>query len=268
MGSYRDLTLIGATYMLTALLALHTASVILPLMYPPEGGEQIISPIVSEPENVSSSLWIFAYVLVGTFVLLFLLKRGWDIVVRFALLVSFFTGSSLTFLSLFGDPGIFLTFALIAFAIFKRDDPFVANFLLLFTIPGIGALLGISLGFTPWLLLLLLMSAYDAVAVFVTKHMVELAQKTSGRFAFMFTFPAGDRLLGLGAGDIAFPSAFVCAVLASDGIGYAIPTAFGGLLGIVFLYYYMVDRKGVTLPALPPITAGLLLGYLFTNLIL
>ena len=84
----------------------------------------------------------------------------------------------------------------------------------------------------------------------------------------MFLVPVGDRMMGLGAGDVAIPTTFVVSVYAAHGIGYAVPTAYGGLIGVVSLFYYLIDREGATLPALPPITAGLLIGYGLCLLIL
>jgi len=74
--------------------------------------------------------------------------------------------------------------------------------------------------------------------------------------------------MGLGAGDVALPTTFAVSVLAAHGAGYAITVALGGLLGVVSLFYYLLDREGATLPALPPITAGLIAGYGLCLLIL
>ena len=264
MKYFNNLVLLCSTYLITVLLGLHTASVILPHMYPPPGVEQTIAPVVSEPESVTSSLQIFIYILLMTAVMLYMLKKNWVFIIKLLLLVSFFVGTLMTSISFIGDLGIVFTLLLLLLVLMKRDSIVVMNTVLIFTISGIGALLGSSLGFTPALALLLGMSVYDIIAVYVTKHMVTLAEESKGRFAMMFLIPVGDRVMGLGAGDIALPLTFTVSVLASHGAGYAVPTAYGGLLGLIWLFYYVQTKEKVTLPALPPITVGLLVGYLLT----
>ena len=268
MKYFSNLVLLCSIYLVTIILGLNTAAFILPLMYPPPGGEQVLEPIVSEPESVGSSLHIFLYILAATAVMLFLLKRKWGAVIRIALFFSFLVGTFFSSTSIMGDLALVFTPLLIILIMWRRDSVVLANVVLVFTIAGIGALLGSSLGFTPALVLILLMSLYDIVAVFITKHMVTLAEESKGKFALMFIIPVGERTIGLGAGDIAMPLTFTVSVLASHGAGYAIPTAYGGLLGLVSLFYYMQGRGNVTLPALPPITAGLFIGYLMCALTL
>ncbi|MBD3387497.1 MAG: hypothetical protein GF416_00585 [Candidatus Altiarchaeales archaeon] len=268
MKNFPNLVLLCSIYLTTILLGLNTGSFLLPLMYPPEGGEQVIAPIVQEPESVTSSLWIFVYIILVTFILLFLLKRRMGFIIKLALFFSFFMGTLFTMVSVLGDWGMIATAAMLALVLWKRESFIVANVALIFTISGIGAILGASLGFLPALVLLVLMSAYDYVAVFVTKHMVTLAEESKGKFAFMFLIPAGDRIMGLGSGDIALPLTFTVSVMASHGAGYAVPTAFGGLMGLVWLYYFIQTKEKITLPALPPISIGLILGFAITKFIL
>jgi presenilin-like A22 family membrane protease len=268
MRYFSSLTLLCSIYLVTIFLGLNTAEFILSLMYPPAGQEQIIEPMVAEPESVGSSIQIFAYILAATLLLLFLMKRKWGFIIRIALFFSFLVGTFFTAAAFMGDLSLLFTPVMLGLVILRRDCPIISNVVLAFTISGIGAFLGASLGFTPALALLLLMSLYDIVAVFVTKHMLTLAEGAKGRFAFMFLIPVGDRTLGLGAGDIALPLTFVVSVFKSSGIGYAIPTAYGGLLGLVALFFYMQGKEKIGLPALPPITIGLYIGYLMSQLIL
>jgi presenilin-like A22 family membrane protease len=120
----------------------------------------------------------------------------------------------------------------------------------------------------PVIALIVLLAVYDWVSVYVTKHMVTLAKESKGRFNMMFLVPVGDRAMGLGAGDIALPVTFAVSVFSSHGAGYAIATAYGGLSGLVWVFLYIMGKKNVTLPALPPITLGLIAGYSICRLIL
>jgi presenilin-like A22 family membrane protease len=268
MRYFTNLVLLCSIYLITILLGLNTATFILPLMYPPPGEEQVVAPVVSEPQSLTSSLQIFLYILLMTAVMLFLMKRKWGFIIKLALAFSFLFGILFTSVSIVGDIGVLFTVLLLLLFFWRRESIVLSNVVLVFTISGIGAILGASLGFLPALLLMLLMSAYDIIAVFVTKHMVTLAEESKGKYALMFLIPVGERTMGLGAGDLALPLTFTVSVMASHGVGYAIPTAYGGLLGLVSLFYYLQGREKVALPALPPIVLGLLFGYGLTALTL
>jgi len=260
MRVFEGLVIVCSFYMVSTLLGLYTAEFILPLMYPPAGEEQIIAPVVSDPGSVWSSVEVLLYILVGTGLLLFLMRRGYGFVIRAALMVSFFSGTFFTFAAFIGDFAL-LPAAAVPILLWRRNSPFVGDIALLFTLPGVGAMLGASLGVAPSMILIVLASAYDWWAVFVTKHMVTLAKESVGRYAMMFLAPVGGRTMGLGAGDIALPLTFSVSVLGGHGMAHALSTAAGGLVGLAALIWYMMDKRDVTLPALPPITFGLLAGY-------
>ncbi|MFH0862982.1 MAG: presenilin family intramembrane aspartyl protease [Candidatus Altiarchaeota archaeon] len=269
MRHFASLVLLCSYFMLTVCLGLYTAHVTYPLMYPPPGQVQVIEPIVADPQDVSSTFWLFVYVIIVTAVMLALMRLGLGGIIQAAMYMSFFAGSFITFSAFLGEPAaLTLSLASLAALLMRRGDLILANTAMVFTISGVGAILGLSLGIWPVFAFIVLLSAYDYVAVFVTKHMVTLAKGSKGRFGLMFLVPVGDRMMGLGAGDVAIPTTFVVSVYVAHGIGYAVPTAYGGLIGVVSLFYYLMDREGATLPALPPITAGLLIGYGLCLLIL
>lgn len=219
-----------------------------------------LPPAVSNPESVKSSAQIFLYVIIATVVLLLMFKFGLDFIIKIMVIPIFFIGLLLTFITLFGLWGIILAIALIA-ATRLRKSMILFNLTLAFTIAGFGGYLGASLAVLPSLILLLLLSAYDIVAVYGTKHMVTLAEKAKGKIPFMFLIPIGDRALGLGTGDLAIPLMFAVSVLRDYGLKHSLFTVAGGVLGILWLFSYVTSRKKVTLPALPPMCAGLLIGF-------
>ncbi len=91
------------------------------------------------------------------------------------------------------------------------------------------------------LLLYTLLSIYDLIAVFVTKHMVDLVHKLGYR-------AGGDKPL-LGGGDIIIPLSFSLKLL-DFGIIPFLLSFFGHLIAILLLLWY-VKREKVALPALP-----------------
>ncbi|MBD3260174.1 MAG: hypothetical protein GF334_00590, partial [Candidatus Altiarchaeales archaeon] len=137
----------------------------------------------------------------------------------------------------------------------------VANNTLLLAISGLGGFLGAQLDLIPAFILLALLSVYDFIAVFGTKHMVTLAKEGSKQLPLLFSIPVGERRMGLGTGDLAIPIVFTAAV-ARTSIQSGILTAVTGSIGLATLFYYTTNKENVTLPALPPIAIGLTIGYL------
>ena len=268
MKYIKSLALLGSIYLFTAVLAFNTASFIMPLIYPPVGEEQILAPVVENPQDPTNVLHIFLMVLIATFFMLFMMKKGWGNVIKIFLFFSFFTGTLFTLSPIFGDIAIILTLTLIAIHYLKPKNWTVSTLLLSFTLSGIAAYLGLSLGFLPALLLIIGLSIYDIIAVFVTKHMVTLAKGTGPGINMMFSIPCGKRIMGLGAGDIVIPLSFCISVYITYGIGTAISTCFGGLAGIIVLFNIIQTKKDTVLPALPPIVSGLILGLILDLLLL
>ncbi len=253
---YEPLILIILLYVSIQLMGLHIGSELIGAI---ESGE--IAPVIEEPDNPLTSLIIFVYILIGTGILLLLLKFGLYFIIK---IMSFFflvVGLSFTLWVLFDFIGLLLAAALFILSILKSRNPAVMNIVLLFTIPGIGALFGSSIAFIPALILILILSAYDLVAVFGTKHMITLAKGAEGKIPLMFTIPFGDRFLGLGTGDLAVPLIFSVSVMRDYSFTNAAITAAGGLIGITLLFVYILNQEKVALPALPPICAGLIVGF-------
>jgi len=255
-----SLMILSSIYLLTLLLGMQAATVMFPLMYPPPGEEQVIQPIVSNPQSPYASAQLFVYILIMTGVLLVLMRLGLGIIIRILLSFSIITGIILSTTLLFDWLGLILAAILILLYILRRKDYNVVNIALVFTIAGIGAILGSSLSIIPALILVVIISVYDYISVYITKHMVAIAENAKGTMPLMFLIPIGDKELGLGTGDIAIPLTVCVSILKDYGVGYAIPTALGGLMGLMALFFYVEQKKEhAAMPALPPITAGLLL---------
>jgi presenilin-like A22 family membrane protease len=77
----------------------------------------------------------------------------------------------------------------------------------------------------------------------------------------MVGVPVGDKMIGLGTGDLAIPLAFTVSVLRDSTVAHAIITSIGGLVGLIILFAYILNKKDIVLPALPPLAAGLIIGY-------
>lgn len=157
----------------------------------------------------------------------------------------------------------------------------IHNLAIILAICGMGAYFGLS--FNPWqiIIILIFLSVYDFIAVFKTKHMVKMFRKLAEKgAAFAIIAPnkwrgfliglakvqPGAEFIYLGTGDLVFPIIFAVSAL-RDGLLSSVLIIIGALLGVLvinFYFYFKKERKAF--PALPPIAAGSIIGYLISLL--
>ena len=119
--------------------------------------------------------------------------------------------------------------------------------------------------------LLVLISLYDAYAVWKSRHMIALAkfQMKSKLFAGLlvpYKLPSGNgvvkgkvRSAVLGGGDIAFPLLFSGVILSSFGFWQALLISFSASIALFLLMYF--GQRAKFYPAMPFISAGCFVGY-------
>jgi len=180
----------------------------------------------------------------------------------------------------------------------KFPEWYVVDTIGFVTAAGVTAILGISFGAIPAILLLVALAFYDAWAVYRTKHMITLADElTSQRLPILLVIPkkagysfreqkslkgqiaAGEEreAMFIGLGDLIIPgimsvSAFT--FLTAPGRSFlglepnafvAAGTVLGSLVGFFFLMRFVL--KGNPQAGLPLLNGGALLGFLLTNLL-
>lgn len=140
---------------------------------------------------------------------------------------------------------------------------------------GIGANLGLQFTWPYALGTLLFLSAYDLMAVYLTKHMQVMAghmlkaramfaliipdSKTGFRASLTSVAP-GAGFLVLGGGDIILPMLLSGSLVAISPPA-AVFTGMGATLGVVANHFFLLYTRQ-PIPALPLITAGSALGFL------
>jgi len=160
-----------------------------------------------------------------------------------------------------------------------RPSVFVHDILIILGIAGTAGYLGLS--FNPWtvVLLLILFSFYDFMAVFKTKHMVKMARamiETGSALALIVPqgvpdfnastkgIKTGGRFLVLGGGDIVFPL-ILCVSLIPNGIFDAFFVAIFSAVGLFVSFWIFSSQKiRNPIPALPPIAFFSIVGFLIT----
>jgi presenilin-like A22 family membrane protease len=167
------------------------------------------------------------------------------------------------------------------------------NVLLIITLSAMGSVFGFFFA-SPWafIAVMIAISIYDFLAVKfgLMVWMADKLSETTSLPAFVFpkitrdwdlnahsininkltgTAPAQREYSILGGGDIAFPLMLAVSTYFQKSLPAAIIVAVFALLGLMLAYLIQVRwLKGKPMPALPPITALALIGFLLTQLVI
>lgn len=164
----------------------------------------------------------------------------------------------------------------------KKPSIFNHNLCMVLALAGIGGIFSLSVSSETVVLLLVLFSVYDFVAVYKTKHMQRMASEMARHDAILaLVIPSRTRdfktsLTGkgvkkrsfvLGGGDIAFPL-LLAGSLVREGLFFSSLVAVFSLFGL-FFSFYIFYKKGFksAMPALPPIALFSLIGYLIALIV-
>jgi len=182
-----------------------------------------------------------------------------------------------------------LTISVIWFLI---PNVWLHNVLMILSLAGVGVIFGMVL--KPWTVLIVLgaISVYDVLAVSLG-YMMWMAKKISesdtlptfvlpkqaklwgmnlggGKFKQLMQTSSGEREFSiLGGGDIGFPMIMSMSVFFNYGLLQALIVTAFSLMGLVaaFLMQQTI-LKGKAMPALPPISAGALIGFLLIRFVI
>ncbi len=260
----------------------------------PELQELSVAPLA--PNDPANALFFLVYILFGAGMVLlagrFFKGATFFRLLEFAVIAS---ASSIVFLAVGLFTGLDFVSALllggvagVALAALKFFLSEVKNAAAIISSAGVAAIFGFSLGFLPTAIFVILLSIYDYIAVFKTKHMIEMARELSTRqLSFAVTaknVPArkpkektevyveramrdGERL-DLGTGDLSVPGMLAVSAfsLGANGPIYAFAIAAGSTISIYLLLQF-VSKQKVFLPALPPICFGGMLSLLIVKLL-
>jgi len=202
---------------------------------------------------------------------------------------------------LLGNVATVLAFAVaggLVYVLLKFPEWYVVDAIGIVTAAGVTAILGISFGTLPAILLLIALAFYDAWAVYRTKHMITLADElTSQRLPILLVIPkkagysfrqqkslkeqvaSGEEreAMFVGLGDLIIPGILaVSAFTFSSATGrsflgvlpnvtIAFGTVLGCLAGFIVLMRYVL--KGNPQAGLPLLNGGALLGFVITSLL-
>ena len=151
------------------------------------------------------------------------------------------------------------------------------NIAMVFTLAGIGAVLGLSLLPMTVIYILVIFSFYDIIAVYKTGHMIKLAQAMiESRAIFGFVIPEpgqtarrkissvtpGQGFMILGSGDVIFPLLLSASLVRISLLSAGIVAVFS-IPGLLLMHLIFTNQKSRRpMAALPPIALLTILGYL------
>lgn len=203
---------------------------------------------------------------------------------RIFLILVVFSGTQIVAGSFLSQPNDLWTtlFVVLVFVLIK--NVFTHNIGIVLGVAGIGSVLGLSILPKTVVIIMIVLSFYDVIAVYVTKHMVSMAKNMMGAGAiFGFIIPSeikglfsnkqeaqaqmGDKFMILGSGDVGLPVVLVSSMV-RYGIVEAIIVAVFSLVGLFATHLIFVNQKErKPMAALPPIAAMSIVGYLVSLLV-
>lgn len=261
-----------------------------------EGG---VEPAFEEENNPLNIIYIVVAMLIVTFIILFIAKSRKERYIQILILgaigyTSFFSFFLPAFNIILKDNYnlIFIISMLCAIIlvilIYKYPEWYVLD--LSAIIVGVGAIIifGISLGILLIIVLLIALSIYDAISVYKTKHMIDLADtvmdlklpvllvipkvrhyslmKETKRLKEKLDKKEERDAFFIGLGDIVIPGMLVLAAHLKVGFLVAISIIIGILVGFLVLMMFVI--KGKPQPGLPALCSGAIAGYIISSLIL
>ena len=227
--------------------------------------------VFENPEDVSNSFFYFGAILVFTAIILVLAKKS----ERFLKLMMYF----LVFISAYYVLIPFLGFlsivpsTLIVALLIKKPNWVVINASALLLAGGITSMFGISLEPLPVIVLLIILAVYDAVSVYKTGHMIDLADSiVKMNLPMLFVIPSKPKPILLGVGDVVIPNILVVSAQVftdASSVGFiknqAITAKLGGLLGMATLIL-VAEKKSMPHAGLPFLNTGAILGFVVGTL--
>ncbi len=238
--------------------------------------------VTENPDDLNNSFDFFTLIIFTTVIMIAMIRLKKQLLLKIIESLAVFIASVFVFSAFVPEMFAFVLAGFVLVLKTVKKNTATKNMSAMLAVSGVGGILGASLGIMPAIILLFILSFYDIIAVFFTKHMVEMSKSiTENHMAFTVSFPTKTKVFELGTGDLVMPLIFTAAVLNSPqttflNIGnFIISTAlikaafvcFGSLLGLIIVIKLVERKQGRILPALPPIVSGALLFFVASTLI-
>ena len=260
--------------------------------------EQAGMQAFKNPDDPINIIFIVAILLVVTLVIIILSKFFKKQIIQFLILGAIGYTAAYVFIPLFSL--IFSDFISIVLSVigsivlivilYKYPEWYIIDISGIIVGTGAIAIFGISLGILVVIVLLLILAVYDAISVYKTKHMIDLADTVMDlKLPVLLVIPKklhysliketkslkekideGEErdAFFMGLGDIVMPGILVIAIYRNiaNGLPLALSALIGTLIGFSMLMIFVI--KGKPQAGLPFLCGGAIAGYIIGSLIL
>ena len=240
----------------------------------------IVQAAVARPMSVFDFLWAFAIVTI--LVLLLIRWRLGPKVFSGLFLLAIFFGVIAIGMALAGEVGAIICFVVAVILHYGLGRVWSFDLILVVGLAGVAFNLGQAMHPTTAAIILAVLSLYDVIAVYSSRHMVKMAKRLSaGGAHFALIVPVmmsglkhrlasakpGKGFFCLGTGDIVLP-AIMAVSSARLGLWYGLAVLVGGLIGLTanLVIFFRQDRPLRPMPALPAPAAGAVLAHLLISI--
>ena len=239
-----------------------------------------------EIEESTSYIWIISAIIIGTLLLLLLIKfRKFGLWKLWFFLAVFFT-MAIAFSAFIPQTIAAILAFILALTKIYKPTTIIQNLTEIFIYGGLAAIFVPVINLFAAFALLALISIYDIIAVNHTKHMVTLAKfQTKSKIFAGLLIPygkkgkitskekgimqkEGGRIAVLGGGDIGIPLLFAGVVMKglmlnnTELIGFLKTLIIPVFVSLALFYLLTVGKKDKFYPAMPYLSVGCIIGYM------
>ncbi len=211
-------------------------------------------------------------------------KRFMSLTYKVLLVLVILAGSQIIFGTFFITPFDLIASLILLSVFLLYKNVLTHNIAVIMGIAGVSMVIGLSITPKTAVILLIILSFYDIISVYKTKHMVSMAKSMveSGAI-FGFIIPPklsgflagrkeaesqiGSQFMILGSGDIGLPLIMICSLIKTS-LSAAVITSVFSLVGLLTTHLIFINQKDrKPMAALPPIATMTIIGYLISMLI-
>jgi presenilin-like A22 family membrane protease len=256
--------------------------------------KNLFQPTFEDTGDPVNILYIFVIIIVMTVIILIIARYWKKQVIQAIILFAIGYTAFFIFLPLFAFLPEYLSLVVsivlavtLVVALFKFPEWYVIDLCGVIVGAGAIAIFGISLSILLVIILLVVLAMYDAISVYKTKHMIDLADTVMDlKLPVLLVVPKIRRYsliketkslkeklkedeerdaFFMGLGDIVMPGILVVAVYQNipDGLPVALSVLVGTLIGFLILMTFVI--KGKPQAGLPLLCSGAILGYVISS---
>jgi len=234
--------------------------------------------ILTPPNFDLSSFFIFIIIFVFFIYLAYRFSNKAGVFYKIILAMIIFSGSQTIFSLILPITISTVLGILLSYLALTKKIVLIHNIAISLSIAGISSIFGLTIKPISAIIILIVLSFYDIIAVYKTKHMVKMAQhmiqagaifgivlplKVGGWFENLKNVQPGEQFMILGSGDIAMPLILISSAAANFGLGAGVVVMLFSFIGLFLTHLlFVLQKERRPMAALPPIATMTIIGYL------